>query len=125
MRWTAIVLIGLLMGQFDRPSGINTSIPLTLGDKITLGNNQANQLVIAGAAASSSPTITAQGSDTNIGINFVNKGTGAGSGYYFSTTNANNAVFLDGTTATIGWYNNAGTITTTAAANISTGGNLT
>src|SRR5712692_1105349 len=126
MRWVGIALIGLLMGQFDRPGGFNTSVPLTLGDKITVGNNSANKLVIAGSAATVAPTITASGSDINVGINFVNKGTGAGSGYSFTTTNASNGICLDGTTCNITLFNNGGTIQTSGGSNgISTQGSIT
>lgn len=43
---------------------------------ITATGSSVNSLNLANAATTTSPTLTATGSDTNIGINLINKGTG-------------------------------------------------
>lgn len=48
------------------------------GNQLTLAHtaNAVNQLQISGAATGSFPTLSSQGSDTNIGLNLLGKGTG-------------------------------------------------
>ncbi|MDQ2914020.1 MAG: hypothetical protein M3T56_12285, partial [Chloroflexota bacterium] len=70
-------------GNFSTGSGTvslngNTTVngTLTATGTATLGSGSANELVVAGAAAGSPPTITANGSDANISVRIVPKGTG-------------------------------------------------
>lgn len=60
--------------SFDA-GGISALGPVN-GLTVEAGNGQANQVVLEGAAAGSPPQIIAQGSDANIGISLVHKGTG-------------------------------------------------
>jgi hypothetical protein len=57
-------------------TGATTLSTLDTSGSATLGSASANEIVVAGAAAASAPTITATGSDTNISIRLAPKGTG-------------------------------------------------
>lgn len=52
------------------------SSTLDVAGSATLGSGSANEVVIAGAASLSAPTITATGSDADVGIQIVPKGLG-------------------------------------------------
>lgn len=75
---------------------VAADIPSTLNATI-FGLGLANKLTIAGAAASSGPTITATGSDTNIDVRAVPKGTGVfeSPNARFGTANGTPAEFLN------------------------------
>ncbi len=74
----------------------------------TATGTAANQITVANAAAASSPTISATGSDSNIGINLTNKGTG---GVVITSTNTAQSSFPNGITV-------AGNLTSTATSSI-------
>jgi hypothetical protein len=64
--------------QIDPFGGVNLAISFSggVGFKALATSNQVNFLQAAGAIAGSAPILSAQGSDTNIDISFVPKGTG-------------------------------------------------
>jgi hypothetical protein len=64
--------------QIDPFGGVNLAISFSggVGFKALATSNQVNFLQGAGAIAGSAPILSAQGSDTNIDISFVPKGTG-------------------------------------------------
>lgn len=73
---TPITVIGSDVVQNTTPTAEFFSAA-QVGGTSTLGNASANYLTIAGAITGSGPTITAAGSDTNIYVRAIPKGTGA------------------------------------------------
>lgn len=55
----------------------NQANPVTNLDSVNLGSDQVNSLLIKGGASGSPPSLQAVGSDTNIDLELVPKGTGA------------------------------------------------
>lgn len=53
-----------------------TGANFNVAGSATIGSASANEVVIDGAASGANPTITATGSDTDVGVNIVPKGIG-------------------------------------------------
>ena len=90
---------------------IGTAILDTTGNELinlTATASAVNELTLANAAASSSPTWTASGADTNIGINSILKGTG--SAVFSSTTATTDSIAIQ-PQSTSQIASNTGTIT--------------
>ena len=118
--------------QVDPFGGVNLAVSFSggVGFKALATGNQVNFLQAAGATTGSSPVLSAQGSDTNIDINYTTKGTGShvfntgsgkqlqiadsaiSSGQYtlISRDNANNVQLIGtaGNAANLGLYAYAG-----------------
>jgi hypothetical protein len=72
---------------------------------LTATASAVNEITLANAATGSSPTLTASGDDTNVGINITTKGTG---GVVLSNgTAANPTLRFTGDAANYGWYRSA------------------
>ena len=96
---------------------------VTYASNLNVGTNSTNYLLLSGQSANNNPTISAVGSDTNIGITLAPKNTGnvvasgnlsvTGSGYFFGPYNENSilsGVFVGNTgtgtpTPRVGFYN--------------------
>ena len=105
--------------KFNNATGIydNNSNPELI---FTVAASATNYMTIANASTGSNPTLTATGSDTNIGVNFIPKGLGkvtfAGTGKIQATAELVN-VFATAATGTVNYYvsNQAVLLYTTAA----------
>lgn len=68
--------VAVTANGLDITGTATVSSTLDVSGAATLGSGSANEVVIAGAASLSAPTITATGSDADVGIQVVPKGLG-------------------------------------------------
>ena len=68
--------VAVTANGLDVTGTATVSSTLDVAGSATLGSGSANEVVIAGAAAAANPTVTATGSDADVGINLVPKGIG-------------------------------------------------
>lgn len=72
---------------------VTTAGTWSFGPPMQFGTNSANFFAMQGAGGGSAPSITATGSDTNVGLNIQLKGTG---GYTFANANGTVNCFIAG-----------------------------